>query len=1271
MFLNMKKKNSKKKTICYITAQIFRGLGMQLYSGITDAARDLDFNIVCITGDSINNPERFKSSANFIYKLIDKTFFDGLISWTSTIGSIFMPKDEVQKFYYENFKDIPLVSIGIKIKNQPFIVMDDYKAIKDIMEHLIEHHGYTKIGFVRGPDDKHYSSQKRYLTYLELLKKYNIPVNKNLIIPPKKFESSSGTETANIFFKLRKLKPKKDIEAIITLSDMIAIPLLEEVKKMGINVPEEIAITGFNNQITSKAISPQLTTIDSKYYITGYKSVEILSDLFNNKKITEDIFIQTDLIIRQSCGCKESSFLNVLDSDLHQKTKIDIKEINKKEIIKYLKKKLYNMDKYINEDLTKNLLNFFLFDIDKKSYKFINFLNGILEKLKSTDFDIFNWQNIISELRKLLLPYLKNIDQIKNAEYIFHQARVLINHAENFSLSRSKDELTKLAISLNNIATNFSNTYEISEIFHLLEKSLKELEINDCYLAIYANPSSHKNKSNLVFAYENNERLKIDEKGIIFKSIEILPKKILIRKKRLNVVMKSIYFRNNQIGYIIFDSNSFNVNIFEAFTTQISAAIQGTIIINDRKKIEDDLRKSEERFRNMVETSSDWIWQIDKNLKYTYSSLRVFNILGYLPIEVIDKILFDFISDEDKNNATNYYTKIITDKSLYIDMENIYINKKNEKIIIKTTGVPIFDSGRNIIGYQGINSDITEQKKIQEEKEALLKNLANKNLELEQKVDERTADLIQLNKQLQIAIEEANKANAAKSKFLANMSHEIRTPLNCIIGFTELIHSAKSDLQKEQYIKLILNESDKLMQLLNQLLDISKIEAGKMVINKLPFDFYKLIEAIKSVFSVVANNKGLSFKCNVDKNIPESLLGDNLRLHQILNNLINNAIKFTSKGSIEIDINLLEKIDDKAKIKFNIKDTGIGISKNNINNIFDVFYQATDKYSFKYHGTGLGTAIAKELVNLMGGEIGVSSEEEVGSIFWFEITFKISNVKISDKKIELNKINYEELIKQINKNDTILLVEDYKPNRDVLKIHLEELGFKILEADNGKMALDLFNKHNIKLILMDVQMPEMNGYESTENIRKLPNGSNVIIIGTTANAFEQDIKKCIEIGMNDVLAKPYRKEQLVEMLIKWFDLKIEKPISNNEVKNNENAKINNELINFNKLLTEFNNNKKFIYELVDDLIINGKEQIIIIGKAISDNNFETIWREAHKIKGCAANLTAKDLASTALSLELSGKNNDIDQCKINFDNLITEFNAIEDFIANIKKGDIN
>jgi signal transduction histidine kinase/DNA-binding LacI/PurR family transcriptional regulator len=422
---------------------------------------------------------------------------------------------------------------------------------------------------------------------------------------------------------------------------------------------------------------------------------------------------------------------------------------------------------------------------------------------------------------------------------------------------------------------------------------------------------------------------------------------------------------------------------------------------------------------------------------------------------------------------------------------------------------------------------VRELLKTKEEKEHLYQVLRQQNAELEQ----RAIEVGQAYDRLKQAVEEARRANQAKSIFLANMSHEIRTPINCILGFAEILNDIEAGAERTEYQRKIVEESNRLLELINQLLDISKIEAGKLELHEEPFHLPDLLQGVSSTFEVIARNKGLTYQLELRPGLPPVVIGDALRLRQILVNLIGNAVKFTFAGGVRVRVAVRADQGAAIRLLFEIIDTGIGIPPNRVGAIFETFVQAEDSTTRKFGGTGLGTAISKQLVQMMGGEIGVDSEEGKGSNFYFTVAFKKPPAHEEAAAVAEEPARFPE---PAFDHCRMLLVEDYPTNRMVVIAHLQKLNLAIEIAENGREAVEKFKAGRYDFILMDVQMPEMDGYEATRLIRGEPNGKTVPIVAMTASAFEQDIQQCLEAGMNDVITKPFRKDAFLEKITYWL-----------------------------------------------------------------------------------------------------------------------------------------
>lgn len=404
----------------------------------------------------------------------------------------------------------------------------------------------------------------------------------------------------------------------------------------------------------------------------------------------------------------------------------------------------------------------------------------------------------------------------------------------------------------------------------------------------------------------------------------------------------------------------------------------------------------------------------------------------------------------------------------------------------------------------------------------LLSQLQQQREELEYRVEARTTELNKAKKR-------AESANKAKSEFLANMSHEIRTPLSSIIGITELLLNEKISPSVGEYVLTMRTASDSLLSIINDILDFSKIEAGKLILENHPFNLNEMMENQISVFRESARNKKIELQLSIAADTPLHLNGDAARLGQVLTNLLANAIKFTEQGEVTLSAELVKEKGSNVWIKFTVTDTGIGIDPESIETLFDSFTQADSSTSRKYGGSGLGLAICHRLVKLMGGSFTVESHPGDGSTFAFTAKF-MKEGTLPQERHKPVKTGSE----TVSNHVSILLVDDNIINQKIMARLLEVEGFQITLASNGREAIDMIESQTFDIVLMDMQMPELSGIDTTKILREEMGMTDLPIIALTANVMKEDMDTCFEAGMNDFLSKPIDAENVKKVVFKWL-----------------------------------------------------------------------------------------------------------------------------------------
>ncbi len=511
--------------------------------------------------------------------------------------------------------------------------------------------------------------------------------------------------------------------------------------------------------------------------------------------------------------------------------------------------------------------------------------------------------------------------------------------------------------------------------------------------------------------------------------------------------------------------------------------------------------------RSLIEASLDPLVAISPEGKIMDMNEALTTITGKTREFLIGTNFKDYFTDSQK--ADEIYQEVFA-KGYVVDYPLTIKDHKNTDVLFNGS-VYKNEQGR-VLGAVVVARDITERKRIETEL-------------VEAKVFAELATMIaeEAKNKAEAATQIAEEAVRSKQQFLSNMSHEIRTPMNAIIGFTKVILKTELSPKQKEYLSAIKMSGDALIVLINDILDLAKVDSGKMTFEQTPFKMEHSISAMLHLFDVKIQEKNLKLIREYDRKIPKVLLGDAVRLHQIILNLVSNAVKFTSTGTIAVSVRLLKEDADTATVEFEVSDTGIGIATEHIDRIFENFQQASSGTSRLFGGTGLGLAIAKNLVEQQGGSIRVSSKMEEGSTFSFILSFPKSN---ADTNVESA---YEELNTE-PKNIKVLVVEDMDLNQLLMKTLLDDFGFERDIAANGKIAIEKLQAKSYDVILMDLQMPEMNGFEATEYIRNVMK-LKTPIIALTADVTTVDLAKCKAAGMNDYIAKPVDEKVLYSKIV--------------------------------------------------------------------------------------------------------------------------------------------
>ena len=620
-------------------------------------------------------------------------------------------------------------------------------------------------------------------------------------------------------------------------------------------------------------------------------------------------------------------------------------------------------------------------------------------------------------------------------------------------------------------------------------------------------------------------------------------------------------------------------------------------------RMEQAIRQSRNRFAAFAEASSDWFWEMDRDLQFTWFSARFGDVTGRDPATVVGKRREDLILGMDQAIMAAHLEDLRTHRP-FRDFEYPIDTPEGRKFL-RVSGLPYFDDQGNFAGYRGTGTEVTHLKEVE--------------------------------LRLRDSMLAAEAANRAKSAFLANMSHEIRTPMNGIIGLAHLTLGGSLPPKERRQVEMILQSGQRLLAILNDILDFSKVEAGRLTVETIAFDVEALCDDTLEPVRRLADAKGLDLALSVAPAVPRRVIGDPLRIGQILLNYLNNAVKFTEKGKIAVDVDVVERDENGSVLRFTVSDTGIGLTPEQQATLFQSFHQADVSITRKFGGTGLGLAIARQFATLMGGQVGVESEFGGGSTFWFTVRVQSAGDEAGGlaRIFKGSAVDYS-----ILQGTRVLLAEDDPTNQLVAVGLLEVAGMQVDVAADGGEVLAMLERKDYEIILMDMQMPNIDGVTAARMIRQQEKFAELPIVAMTANAMRNHEEECLNAGMNDFVSKPFEPDRLFSVIHKWVtgagDAELFVSATGEAPRDGEGRHLlpgHIDGLDLRAGLRRMAGLESLYVNSLESFVVQQRQVLARVGSAIAQGDMKTATREMHTLKGAAAMIGADDIAGLAGDVE--------------------------------------
>jgi len=628
----VKSSGSDRVTIGFIFASLHTGASRVIWPSLLDAAEQHDVNLICFPGGRLQAADSFEIQRNAIFNLASEECLDGLITWSSSLGGVLGP-EEVRTFHHR-YLPLPMVSLAQFMEGMPTVSLDSYFGMRALVAHLIEEHGFRRLAFIRGPEE-HYYAQERYRAFLDAVKSFSLPQFPDLITRPLPWES--GAEAIKILLDERGLEPGVDFDVVIAVSDMMALWAMKTLQARGFEVPGDIAVTGFNNTIEIQLATTPLTTVDLPFNEQGSKALEVLMQQLTGESIPALSTLPSKLVVRQSCGCPSkavalasfSPFENV-DDDVLEISLEDARAGFFAEVMEAI-----NLDSNKADDRLESVFNVFIeiastireHQDQDRSQEFLSRLNDVIEQAAWSDDDIMHWQNAISILKHWALLYLPK-PQWVHVEALISQARVVVEEAVQRVQAYMQWQAEREAENLREINRALLTTFDIDQLTDVLVERLPALGIPSVYLVTYEQPTDADvpEHARLMLAYKDEQRVEIDQGGLQFLTRHIIPEDYLSKDRRYSLVVEPLYFRDQSLGYVVFEIGPRNGNIYELLRNSLGSALQGAMLFQEIQQARLDAEKADAiKTRLLANVSHEMRTPLNIILGYTQDTLRAPN----------------------------------------------------------------------------------------------------------------------------------------------------------------------------------------------------------------------------------------------------------------------------------------------------------------------------------------------------------------------------------------------------------------------------------------------------------------------------------------------------------------------------------------------------------------------------------------------------------------------------------------------------------------------